>query len=174
MRQNEQTAVPAASLDDLRGSDLIVSACAPEKRLELLIAERRWHPTHPRKRAYRRGFTHGLSYACELIFELKRKGFVRPAEIGNIIYNFNAETCYRWRYNSIQDTINGKDQDHPHLKQEAWLEIRQRIFERDGLCCIECGSPDNLECHHIEAVNEGGLPTDDNLQTLCSECHKAQ
>jgi 5-methylcytosine-specific restriction endonuclease McrA len=47
------------------------------------------------------------------------------------------------------------------------------VHERDEQKCVACGSAENLEAHHIEAVKDGGLPTLENLETLCEECHKS-
>ena len=38
--------------------------------------------------------------------------------------------------------------------------------------CVRCGATENLECDHIVPVNAGGTHEAENLQTLCSKCHR--
>ena len=38
--------------------------------------------------------------------------------------------------------------------------------------CVRCGDTENLECDHIIPVNAGGTHDEENLQTLCSKCHR--
>ena len=65
----------------------------------------------------------------------------------------------------------------PEYDNEIYLTNRLLAFERDGWKCTKCGSRENLQAHHIEAV-----PTEtfdpivvhgvENLQTLCADCHQ--
>jgi 5-methylcytosine-specific restriction enzyme A len=65
-----------------------------------------------------------------------------------------------------------------------WDKKRLRIFERDCGLCQEClrngrvtacgGKPYSAFCDHIINKAEGGTDDDDNLQTLCNDCHKAK
>jgi len=49
---------------------------------------------------------------------------------------------------------------------------RQKILERDGFACLNCGSEEALEIDHIIPLAGGGHPTDEeNLQTLCRSCN---
>jgi RNA-directed DNA polymerase len=52
-----------------------------------------------------------------------------------------------------------------------WRNIRDEALERDGYQCVDCGSRDNLDVHHIQAKRKGGTDTLDNLITLCEQCH---
>lgn len=130
-----------------------------------------------REEDYRRGFTHGLAYACELLESFKKKGFTRPQECANIIEHFNLEICYPWRYRVEKDVASGNEEllhDHPKLRQEPWWNIRQRILTRDGFTCKNCGAAvtsKTAQIDHIFPVVSGGLPFDDNLQTLCRPCN---
>lgn len=126
---------------------------------------------------YRRGFTHGIAYAVELIDRLRGDGYIRPSEISNIIDNFNVNVLYPWRYRAFQDfsaTEPARHNGHPMLKQEWWWNIRQRILKRDGKRCRDCGSTIKLQVDHIQPVCDGGLPHDDNLQALCKRCNMAK
>lgn len=57
-------------------------------------------------------------------------------------------------------------------------KLRQRIKERDGFTCKQCGASVEkepnllLEIDHIIPVSKGGLTTEDNLQTLCWRCNR--
>lgn len=57
-------------------------------------------------------------------------------------------------------------------------KLRQRIKERDGFTCKQCGASVQkepnllLEIDHIIPVSKGGLTTEDNLQTLCWRCNR--
>ena len=49
---------------------------------------------------------------------------------------------------------------------------RLAIIERDGGCCLVCGSTIDLEVDHRIALMNNGDNSDENLGTLCDECHK--
>lgn len=121
---------------------------------------------------YRRGFCHGIAYAVELIDYLRRKGYVRSSEISTIIDDFNLHQVYPWRYRAHRDIQSKKWREgHPIFKIEPWRDIRKKVFQRDGNACRYCGSTSDLECDHVESVSGGGMPTMDNLQTLCARCN---
>ena len=57
---------------------------------------------------------------------------------------------------------------------------RERVLERDGHVCVRCGrGPDRkkriwLEVDHTIPLADGGGNDDDNLRTLCNECHRVR
>ena len=55
------------------------------------------------------------------------------------------------------------------------LEIPQKVkrivFERDNGQCILCGAPGLPEAHFIPR-SKGGLGIEQNIVTLCRECHR--
>lgn len=66
-------------------------------------------------------------------------------------------------------------------QSKEWVAKRDEIFKRDNYTCQKCDRDANilrkdglkLHCHHIKAICEGGeLFDNDNLITLCEECHK--
>ena len=57
------------------------------------------------------------------------------------------------------------------LNQEAYALLRRQILERDGWRCQGCGSAENLQIHHKEFRSQSGNDSEENLITLCSECH---
>lgn len=52
--------------------------------------------------------------------------------------------------------------------------IRNRIYQRDGRKCRNCGAEHGLSIDHIIPVSKGGNSTDDNLQVLCIGCNIAK
>lgn len=59
-------------------------------------------------------------------------------------------------------------------------KLRQKIKERDGFTCKNCGASVEkepnllLEIDHIIPLSKGGLTTEDNLQTLCWRCNRSK
>ena len=50
-------------------------------------------------------------------------------------------------------------------------EVRQRVWQRYGGRCAECGATDYLEFDHIIPVARGGGNSDANIQLLCRRCN---
>jgi hypothetical protein len=50
-------------------------------------------------------------------------------------------------------------------------EVRQRVWQRYGGRCAECGASDYLEFDHIVPVARGGSNSDANVQLLCRKCN---
>jgi 5-methylcytosine-specific restriction endonuclease McrA len=63
----------------------------------------------------------------------------------------------------------------PRIRLDAntYQVLRKQILERDGWRCLHCGSISGLEVHHIQRRSQQGEDTDENLISLCSECHRA-
>ena len=64
----------------------------------------------------------------------------------------------------------------PHLKEQRDRdnELRAALIERYGLKCSECGSPHNIQMHHIRPKGMGGTRheyTIDEVTLLCERCH---
>ena len=60
---------------------------------------------------------------------------------------------------------------HPKFKRDVSSSKRKRLIERDGGCCVICGSTKSLELDHRRALMKLGNNDDDNLATLCHNCH---
>lgn len=50
--------------------------------------------------------------------------------------------------------------------------VKRKVEERDGHCCIFCGKRGRGEAHVISRA-QGGLGVEQNLITVCRECHYA-
>ena len=58
------------------------------------------------------------------------------------------------------------------LAADAYRELHRRILERDGWRCQVCGSMQNLQVHHLKLRSRSGGDEEQNLITLCAECHE--
>lgn len=58
------------------------------------------------------------------------------------------------------------------LDRAAYLSLRKLILERDAWRCQACGRLGAVQVHHIQARSRLGSDAEDNLITLCPECHR--
>ena len=65
-------------------------------------------------------------------------------------------------------------QGEPNFKRRVSLTTKNKVKERDGDCCLVCGSTQSLEVDHRIALMNGGDNSMENLGTLCEECHDAK
>ena len=56
-----------------------------------------------------------------------------------------------------------------YLKSKHWLELRDKILERDNYKCILCGNKD-VQVHH-KTYDRIGEESFNDLITLCGNCH---
>ena len=59
------------------------------------------------------------------------------------------------------------------LKEENYRELRKHVLQRDGWRCQLCGSMTNLEVHHKQFRSHSGEDDEQNLITLCLNCHSS-
>lgn len=55
--------------------------------------------------------------------------------------------------------------------------LRLRVFKRDQFTCVRCGCQvtwDTGEMAHRKSRGAGGSDTDDNCETSCRPCHRAE
>lgn len=50
--------------------------------------------------------------------------------------------------------------------------VRLFVWQRDGGCCVKCGSQERLEYDHLIALANGGSNTERNIQLLCESCNR--
>lgn len=58
------------------------------------------------------------------------------------------------------------------LYKYDWAFVRPRVLKRDNYSCIKCGAKAQIEVHHVKPIALGGTNRDDNLITLCFDCHR--
>lgn len=58
--------------------------------------------------------------------------------------------------------------EHEFLSRTQWAKA---IKSRDGYCCVDCGSGQTIDAHHIIPVYQGGRNVLSNGKTLCRICH---
>jgi 5-methylcytosine-specific restriction endonuclease McrA len=59
------------------------------------------------------------------------------------------------------------------LGSREYEDLRQRVLRRDGWRCQFCGSSTNLEVHHQRFRSRSGEDNEENLITLCTNCHSS-
>lgn len=52
------------------------------------------------------------------------------------------------------------------------IEVKKAVFKRDHERCVWCGSPQGIPNAHIIRRSQGGRGIEQNIVTLCPECHK--
>ena len=65
----------------------------------------------------------------------------------------------------------GRKSPRLRLDSESYRELHQQVLERDRWRCQMCGSMQHLQVHHLELRSHSGGDTEENLITLCAECH---
>jgi 5-methylcytosine-specific restriction endonuclease McrA len=58
------------------------------------------------------------------------------------------------------------------LDAESYRQLHRQVLERDGWRCQACGSMQNLQVHHQKLRSQSGSDVEQNLITLCAECHE--
>lgn len=51
-------------------------------------------------------------------------------------------------------------------------KVKEAVWERDGGCCVYCGSHAAAPVAHYIARSHGGLGIEENILTLCQNCHR--
>ena len=52
-------------------------------------------------------------------------------------------------------------------------EVKEEVLRKCGYRCINCGSTEELELHHVMPLEIGGNDIPSNMVVLCYDCHKA-
>jgi 5-methylcytosine-specific restriction endonuclease McrA len=63
---------------------------------------------------------------------------------------------------------------HPRLRlsPQSYEQLCREVLQRDGWRCQSCGTLSNLQIHHKKFRSQLGEDSEDNLITLCSDCHE--
>ena len=57
------------------------------------------------------------------------------------------------------------------LDSTSYRELHWQVLERDGWRCQICGTMQHLQVHHLKFRSHSGGDVEQNLITLCAECH---
>jgi 5-methylcytosine-specific restriction endonuclease McrA len=60
------------------------------------------------------------------------------------------------------------------LDSTSYRDLHRQVLERDGWRCQVCGSMQNLQVHHLKFRSQSGGDEEQNLITLCAECHEQE
>jgi len=62
---------------------------------------------------------------------------------------------------------------NPRIRLDAnsYRELHRQVLERDGWRCQTCGSLQHLQVHHLKFRSHSGSDVEQNLITLCADCH---
>jgi len=58
------------------------------------------------------------------------------------------------------------------LDSTSYGQLHRQVLERDGWRCQVCGSMQNLQVHHLKLRSQSGSDEEQNLITLCAQCHE--
>jgi 5-methylcytosine-specific restriction endonuclease McrA len=58
------------------------------------------------------------------------------------------------------------------LDSGSYQRLCRRVLERDAWRCQNCGSLRALHVHHCEFRSHSGSDIEENLITLCDQCHR--
>ena len=62
---------------------------------------------------------------------------------------------------------------NPRLRLDptSYRGLHRQVLERDGWRCQVCGGMQHLQVHHLKFRSQSGGDVEQNLITLCAECH---
>ena len=80
------------------------------------------------------------------------------------------------RFKSLaKEEIKVKNDIISNLKtRRITQEVKDKVWNRDGGKCVECGSNENLEFDHIIPHSKGGANTYRNIQLLCEPFNRSK
>ena len=82
---------------------------------------------------------------------------------------------FAWGYEGFVCTLEYRDEQLAQppaiLRPKLPAAVRREVMDRDGHCCVVCGSEGPLHIDHVHPVSRGGGDEVDNLQVLCARCN---
>ena len=95
----------------------------------------------------------------------------------NLSYDMNER--FRTLFTKLEG-ISYLDEDETEVKVEKIRRttipqsVKDRVWNRDGGKCVQCGSNEKIEFDHIIPFSKGGTDTYRNLQILCEKCNRSK
>lgn len=59
-----------------------------------------------------------------------------------------------------------------YLNSWHWRNLRQKVLERDGHKCLDCGATERLQVHHVLYRSSPYHSRMCDCETLCKSCHE--
>lgn len=73
-----------------------------------------------------------------------------------------------------EDNVTASLEENKRLRLESNRQsFKQTVVEEKGYRCVNCGSDENVELHHIVPIFLGGTNNISNIVPLCHACHAA-
>lgn len=114
----------------------------------------------------------------EALGELESSGFiVRYESCGNKYAQINNFTKHQVPHHKEVASEIPAPPGFAQITKHAYdvsAATRNKVFARDGGCCLKCGSTKDLSIDHIVALSNGGDNSVENLQTLCKGCNSSK
>ena len=66
-----------------------------------------------------------------------------------------------------------KEQKRALRVQSSSSTFRRLVFQTHGTYCVNCGSSEEVDLHHIVPIAKGGTNNIQNIVPLCRKCHMA-
>ena len=74
---------------------------------------------------------------------------------------------YSFSFN-YSESSTATEKHSRHISQS----VKDKVWNRDGAKCVQCGSNEKLEFDHIIPHSKGGSNTYRNIQLLCEACNR--
>ena len=71
----------------------------------------------------------------------------------------------------MKNKLRGKSR-RLRLDAPSYRELHRQVLERDGWRCQACGGMQHPQVHHLKFRSQSGSDVEQNLITLCAECHE--
>ena len=87
---------------------------------------------------------------------------------------------HRRKFNQIEikkkfaDEKNTLVESKKKKRRGLTQQTKDKVWNRDGGKCVECGSKEKLEFDHIIPHSKGGSDTYRNIQLLCEKCNRSK
>lgn len=104
----------------------------------------------------------------QVIKDFCNKGDLINCEINNI------KKVKRYGVNYHRYLLSKKDVLNEKRSRTISQSVKDKVWNRDGGKCVECGSNENLEFDHIIPHSKGGANTYRNIQLLCEPCNRSK